>query len=469
MEFDKMILGEGVDYTSNSNITQLNNNVAVIGGSGSGKSMSYSEPRILELNNSNMIMKVSKRKMIDKYTPLLKSKGYKVEVLDLVHPTKSTVAFDPLYLVDSHEDVNYLAEALVNLDPKKTGVNSKADPYWDESAVSLLTALIYLTFALGDDKTSLSKTIEYLKQMKISDNGSGVSTSIDYYFDSIRDGSPEHPCLFPWKSFSDNATRTARCIYSTLVTSIDKVFTSEILDMMNNENKLDFNSLVKEKTVLFILTSAVSPSLHSFANLFFSYAIKELFEIAEEQSNGMLPIPMHLLCDDFAAGGKILNFEEYISIFREKGISVSMLLQSESQLAAMYGEMSATTILNNCDTYIYLGGMDLATCEHISKRTNLPLEEILYMPIGQEFIFRRGQKPIITQRYNITENELYQQVTEKYEIDYNDELLFEAITIEKERKLKAQLNRKIKEEKANDEKLYRELEAKFDELFGDAS
>lgn len=469
MEFDKIILGEDVDYTTDSNITQLNNNVAVIGGSGSGKSMSYSEPRILELHNSNMIMKVSKRKMIDKYTPLLKSRGYKVEVLDLVNPKKSTVAFDPLYLVDSSDDVNYLAEALVNLDPKKAGCNTKSDPYWDESAISLLTALIYLTFALGDDKTSLSKTIEYLKQMKISDNGSGISTSIDYYFDSIRDGSPDHPCLFPWKSFSDNATRTARCIYSTLVTSIDKVFTSEILEMMNNENKLDFNSFAKEKTVLFILTSAVSPSLHSFANLFFSYAIKELFEIAEKQSNGMLPIPMHLLCDDFAAGGKILNFEEYISIFREKGISVSMLLQSESQLTAMYGEMSATTILNNCDTYIYLGGMDLITCEHISKRVNLPLDEILYMPIGQEIIFRRGQKPIITQRYDILNNKLYQQIIDKTEKISHSNKLKNADERRKENKFEKVELSLNKENEESEEDLQAELEAKFDELFGDVS
>lgn len=99
MKYDKMIVGEKCEFTTNSFETQLNNNVVVIGGSGSGKSMSYSESKLLELKNSNMIMKISKRKLIDKYTPLLKSRGYKVEVLDLVNPKKSTVAFDPLYYV----------------------------------------------------------------------------------------------------------------------------------------------------------------------------------------------------------------------------------------------------------------------------------------------------------------------------------------------------------------------------------
>ena len=38
-----------------------------------------------------------------------------------------------------------------------------------------------------------------------------------------------------------------------------------------------------------------------------------------------------------------------------------MLIQSETQLASIYGTDNAKTIINNCDTYIYLGGMDIAT------------------------------------------------------------------------------------------------------------
>ena len=81
----------------------------------------------------------------------------------------------------------------------------------------------------------------------------------------------------------------------------------------------------------------------------------------------------------------------------------------------MYGANAATTIINNADTYVYMGGMDLKTCRSISEKMNAPLEEILQMPLGQEIIFRRGQKPIVTQRYNVLENELYQEITKRYE------------------------------------------------------
>ena len=94
---------------------------------------------------------------------------------------------------------------------------------------------------------------------------------------------------------------------------------------------------------------------------------------------------------------------------------MTLLLQSESQLESMYGSDDATTIINNCDTYLYMGGMDLKTGRSISERLNVPLDEVLYMPIGQVCIFRRGQRPIITSRYDILKNEQYQQITKRYE------------------------------------------------------
>lgn len=159
----------------------------------------------------------------------------------------------------------------------------------------------------------------------------------------------------------------------------------------------------------------MNPALHCFVNMFYAQVFKSLFEYAESLPNGKLPLPVRVLCDDFATGSRVLNFQEYISIFREKLISVILMVQSKSQLESMYSGVDATTIINNCDTYIYMGGMDLKTGRSISERLNVPLDEVLYMPIGQEYIFRRGQKPIITTRYNILENEQYQLITQEYE------------------------------------------------------
>lgn len=58
--------------------------------------------------------------------------------------------------------------------------------------------------------------------------------------------------------------------------------------------------------------------------------------------------------------------------------------------------------------------MDIKTAQNISLRLNVPIDEVLYMPIGQEILFRRGQRPIITRRYDIQKDELYKRITNDY-------------------------------------------------------
>ena len=80
----------------------------------------------------------------------------------------------------------------------------------------------------------------------------------------------------------------------------------------------------------------------------------------------------------------------------------------------MYGSDDAVTIINNCDSYVFMGGMDLKTAQSVSVRLNKPLEDILYMPIGRVIVFRRGQRPVETDRYNIFEDKEYIRITRNH-------------------------------------------------------
>lgn len=59
MEKERVILGENCCYSSDCNETGLNNNIIVCGGSGSGKTMSISEPRLLETKTSSYNLRAS--------------------------------------------------------------------------------------------------------------------------------------------------------------------------------------------------------------------------------------------------------------------------------------------------------------------------------------------------------------------------------------------------------------------------
>lgn len=407
---ERVILGENCIYSTDCNETGLNNNVIVCGGSGSGKTFSIAEPRLLETKTSSLIATVTKRRIVSKYTPLFKKRSYEILDLNFVNPLESTCAYDPMQYVGSYSDITFLAKSIVKADPQKN--NTTADPYWDEAAISLLSAEIAYTLMTKDNAT-FADVLALHDSLVLDDGGGVIKTSLDDKFDYIASTNPTCFAVSCWKSFKNLPIRTAGCVFGTLNSTIDTIFSPELKKMMSTKKKIDFERLATKKTVLFVTTSAVNPALHCFVNMFYAQAFKQLFEFAERRPDGILPLPVHVLCDDFATGSCVLNFPEYISIFREKQISVTLLLQSESQLEQMYGSGNAT-IINNCDSYVYLGGMDLKTAQNISLRLNVPLDEVLYMPIGQEVLFRRGQRPIITKRYDILKDELYQRITKEH-------------------------------------------------------
>ena len=411
MEKEKVILGENCCYSVDSKETGLNNNVIVCGGSGSGKTMSISEPRLLETKTSSIIAVVTKRRIVNKYIPLFEERGYEILDLNFVDPDKSTCCYDPLQYVKSYSDITFLAKSIIKANKQKD--NSNADPYWDEAAISLLSAEIAYIMMTKENATFVD-VLEVNDSLTLDDGSGTIQTSLDDNFDYIAAENPSCFAISCWRTFKQLPVKTAACVFSTLNSTIDTVFSPEIRKMIESEKKVNFEQMGNKRTILFVTTSAVNSALHSFVNMFYAQAFKQLFEYAENCPDGVLPVPVHVLCDDFATGGEILNFPEFISIFREKGISVTLLLQSESQLNQMYGTDNSVTIINNCDTYIYLGGMDLRTAQNVSVRLNSPLDEVLYMPIGQEILFRRGQRLIITKRYEIQKNTLYRKITDDY-------------------------------------------------------
>ena len=77
-----------------------------------------------------------------------------------------------------------------------------------------------------------------------------------------------------------------------------------------------------------------------------------------------------------------------------------LMIQAESQLASSYGDDWAT-IIGNCDTYVYLGGNDVNTAEAVAKRADVPMKKILNMPVGTNWIFRRGQAPVNGKNFDL--------------------------------------------------------------------
>ena len=124
------------------------------------------------------------------------------------------------------------------------------------------------------------------------------------------------------------------------------------------------------------------------------------------------------LLDDFAAAADscIPDFDKITSVIRSREISVSVILQSLSQLEASYGHARAMTIINNCDHLLYLGGQDVETARYISTKANKSINTVLNMPLDAAWLFTRGQEPKQVQKYDLSQHPRYHGLSHEREI-----------------------------------------------------
>lgn len=392
---DKLVLGENAVFSTDSNETHLNNNITVEGCTGSGKTVSLVIPMLLNTFNRNQILTDPKRELFPNFAPLLKSRGYNVPEINLINPNESTICLDPLKYIESSSDVQQVAESIANMIPQNE--HSTADNYWDTASNAFCNYCIYYCLSLNPDCTIVD-VIDFIAELEIEDSGPliRIRNSDGLCMDSFPRNHPIHQY---YKAIAELPAKTAACVFSTLRAKICCVFNEDLKKMIRTKPSLDFEKFIKEKNVLFISCPSGNDGMDAYVNMIYENIMRNLMKMACLQESGALPIPVNLIMDDFASS-KIKSFPKMITTFRSKGISSVIIFQDENQIIAAYGEPTARTIINNADSLVYLGGNDIDTAKNISVRMNVPLDDILYMPLNQMLIFRRGERPIITKRYD---------------------------------------------------------------------
>ena len=406
----RFIFAEGVSRSLNDYETGLNNNVFIVGGSGTGKTTGFIEPNIIEPQGS-MILSDPKGTLLQKYGDYLKSIGYMLKIVNLPYPDKS-VCWNPLSNLHSTQDIVCLANAIV-FDSRSV---CTSDPFWDNANVMYLCALIgymveakYIPFnfrgllRLMDEGERFTRRIEREGYRQNTEKASKLADR----FERLHRNNRNSWAYEQFKAVDSASEKTYDSIRVTLAAKLAN-FTSRELEKMMSDNEIDFADIAKQRTAVFVLQSDTDRSMDTLVNLFFSQAINSLISYANTCENQRLPIPVRFFLDDYGATTAIDNLDTIISTIRSRAISVSLILQSEAQLENRRKLGADKTILANCDTYIYMGGNDIETARAVSQRCNKPLEQVLYMPVGHCWVFQRGKKPVyaeIAPRPNLHELE----------------------------------------------------------------
>ena len=330
-----------------------NVNVLVVGGSGSGKSASYSIPNAHQMLGS-YVFTDPKGELYDRTAGYLKEHGYKIKVLNLVHPQFSD-GYNPLLHISSEIDVDVIANTIVKGQKSEGG---GSDPFWDDSAETLLKALIYYLMATRpEEEQNLASCAEMVRAAN-SNGGSNLLTEL------MSQLPYDHPARMNYKSIEIAPEKTYSSILSTLQSKLGKFDSKEIAELTSTDT-INFEEIGTEKTAVYVISSDTHGAYDFLLTIFFAQMIQQLYDFADN-NGGRLKERTYFILDEFANIGRIPDFDKKISTSRSRGISFSVILQNLDQLEAIY-EKANETIIGNCDTHVFLGSNSQKTVEYFSK------------------------------------------------------------------------------------------------------
>ncbi len=402
------ILAHGHYISNNTWKTRLNNNDLIIGPSGAGKTRSYVKPNIMQCNES-LIVADTKGNLHRQVGPLLIAEGYKILILNVKNLQDSCgynpfdfIRFDPDRKVFSEQEILTVSTALVPLE-------SSLDPFLNLSARMYLTCLIAYTLECRPKaEHNLDSVYDLLSVL------SSTPDEFDVLMDRLNLRDSKSFAVRQYRLFKSNRSigQVHHTILAILGEKLSTLTFSNVVDLYTAEDRIDFNRLAKEKTVVFLAISDTDRSLDRLTSLFYTQALQVLCNLADESQKGRLRIPVRFIFDDFATNTLIEGFDNIISVIRSREIYVSVILQSITQLQGLYGEERAKTIINNFDHCIYLGGQDVATAEYMSIKSGIPITDILDMPLDKAYLFRRGSRAAMVDRYDIMSHPGFSKIPE---------------------------------------------------------
>lgn len=409
MDNNYRILAEGHTISNDTWLTGLNNNDLIIGPSGAGKTRGYVKPNIMQCNGS-MVVTDTKGALCPDVGPVLEQEGYKVMEINLADCASSPYGYNPLAYIRQDRDGHYQEQDILTLAACLIPVESRHDPYWELTArIYLESAISYVLEALPEEERHLGNVVRLISEM----GRNGKYKSLMRELEVVDLGSFALSRYRLFQSVSDNAEKTAACIFSFLASKLAPFSFGGARRIFDNPRRINLKELGRKKTAVFLNISDTDNSMYRLANVFYTQALHTLCSLADKSPGHRLKVPVRFYLDDFASNVVIPDFDRIISVIRSREISVSVIIQSLSQLESLYGQARAMTILNNCDNLLCLGvGRDISTAKYISCQANKPVGAILNTPLNEAWLLTRGEAAQKAAKYDLKSHRLYDRLPE---------------------------------------------------------
>ena len=422
-----------------------NKNILVIGGSGSGKTRFFVKPNLMQMHSSYVVTD-PKGTVLVECGKLLQRGGYRIKVLNTINFKKS-MRYNPFAYLRSEKDILKLVNTLI-ANTKGDGEKAGED-FWVKSERLFYCALIgYIWYEAPEEEKNFTTLLEMINASEAREDDPEFQSPVDLMFERLEEKDPEHFAVRQYKKFLLSAGKTRSSILISCGARLAPFDIKELRDLMETD-EMELDTIGDRKTALFVIISDTDDTFNFVVSILYTQLFNLLCDKADDEYGGRLPVHVRCLLDEFANIGQIPKFEKLIATIRSREISASIILQSQSQLKAIYKD-NADTIVGNCDTTLFLGGKEKTTLKEMSEilgketidsfntsenrgrevshglnyqklgKQLMTEDEIAVMDGGKCILQLRGVRPFFSDKYDITKHPNY-----KYLSDYDKKNTFD--------------------------------------------
>lgn len=299
-----------------------------------------------------------------------------------------------------------------------------------------------------EEEQNFNTLLDMLNSMEVREDDESFENAVDILFKKLEEKDPEHFAVRQYKKFKMAAGKTLKSILISCGARL-AVFDIKELRELTAYDELALDTIGDQKTALFLIMSDTDNTFNFLIGLVYSQLFNLLCEKADDYYGGRLPVHVRCLIDEMANIGHIPHLEKLIATIRSREISACLVLQTQSQLKAIYKD-NADTIIGNCDAKIFLGGTEPTTLKELSEalgketidlyntgenRGNQTSHSLNYQKTGKDLMSKdeisvmdgskcilqlRGVRPFLSDKYDITRHPNY-----KYTSDFDKKYTFD--------------------------------------------
>lgn len=335
----------------------------VLGAPGAGKSLKVILPSLAVIAEAgeNMVITDPKGELKQKMIGYLIQQNYQVATFDLRFPLQS-LRWNPLAPIriamqeQRWAEATRMANDLANILATQGAPGGDNGAFFTQSARAIGAALALL---VADQAPEAACHVASMYH---------VLTQCAGQLDAIMQALPsDHPARQAYGPLLTGSPETRQNQMSVVAIALS-LFADRNIAWLTSTSDWHPKALLQPRTAVFIVVPDDSATYYPLASLFVTQILQTLSTAAAQESSGRLAVPIHMVLDEFGNLPKIPQFENALAVSRGRGIRITLTLQSLSQLEDHYGQKTAETMRNTCNTWVYLSANDTDTARVVSEK-----------------------------------------------------------------------------------------------------